>query len=80
MKKFTKVLASFCAMTMIFSVFSATVAADEETSSEQITAETVVDENEEPKVPEAPDSAAPEEVQDKQAEEQANEHRKYRRP
>ena len=73
MKKFTKVLASFCAMTMIFSVFSATVAADEETSSEQITAETVVDENEEPKVPEAPDSAAPEEVQDKQAEEQANE-------
>ena len=73
MKKFTKVLASFCAMTMIFSVFSATVAADEETSSEQTTAETVVDEKEEPKVPEAPDSAAPEEVQDKQAEEQANE-------
>ena len=58
---------------MIFSVFSATVAADEETSSEQTTAETVVDEKEEPKVPEAPDSAAPEEVQDKQAEEQANE-------
>jgi len=72
-KKFTKVLASFCAMTMIFSVFSATVAADEETSSDQTTAETVVDEKEEPKVPEAPDSAAPEEVQDKQAEEQANE-------
>ena len=73
MRKFTKVLASFCAMAMIFSVFSATVAADEETSSEQTTAETVVDENEEPKVPEAPDSAAPEEVQDKQAEEQENE-------
>ena len=29
MKKFTKVLASFCAMAMIFSVFSATVAADD---------------------------------------------------
>ena len=33
MKKFTKVLAAFCAMTMIFSVFSATVAAGEEASS-----------------------------------------------
>ena len=73
MKKFTKVLASFCAMTMIFSVFSATVAADEETSSEQTTAETVVDEKEEPKVPEAPGSAEPEEDQDKQEEEPENE-------
>ncbi len=73
MKKFTKVLASFCAMAMIFSVFSATVAADEETSSEQTTAETVVDEKEEPKVPEAPGSAEPEEDQDKQEEEPENE-------
>ena len=60
-------------MAMIFSVFSATVAADEEISSEQTTAETVVDEKEEPKVPEAPGSAEPEEDQDKQEEEPENE-------
>ena len=78
MKKFTKVLAAFCAMTMIFSVFSATVAAGEEASSVG-SDEGVVLEEPAPEEPgdkndlAEPGSAEPEENQDKQEEEPENE-------
>ena len=42
MKKFTKVLAVFCAMAMVVSVFSATVLADDE-KSEELASETVAE-------------------------------------
>ena len=78
MKKFTKVLASFCAMAMIFSVFSATVAAGEEASSVG-SDEGVVLEEPAPEEPgdkndlAEPGYAEPEEDQDKQEEEPENE-------
>jgi hypothetical protein len=64
MKKFTKTLATFCAMAMIFGMFSATVFADEnEPQADQPVAEEVAEEekqNEEPAA-EAPASPADEE-------------------
>ena len=54
MKKFTKVLASFCAMTMIFSVFSFTVFADElENPADQPATEAVTEEEKQDEEPEA---------------------------
>ena len=45
MKKFTKTLAAFCAMAMIFGMFSATVFADEnEPQADQPVAEEVAEE------------------------------------
>ena len=64
MKKFTKTLATFCAMAMIFGMFSATVFADEnEPQADQPVAEEVAEEEKQDEEPaaEAPASPADEE-------------------
>ena len=64
MKKFTKTLATFCAMAMIFGTFSATVFADEnEPQADQPVAEEVAEEEKQDEEPaaEAPASPAAEE-------------------
>ena len=64
MKKFTKTLATFCAMAMIFGMFSATVFADEnEPQADQPVAEEVAEEEKQDEEPaaEAPASPAAEE-------------------
>lgn len=64
MKKFTKTLAAFCAMAMIFGMFSATVFADEnEPQADQPVAEEVAEEEKQDEEPaaEAPASPAAEE-------------------
>lgn len=69
MKKFTKAIATFCAMAMVVSVFSATVFAEDELNAEETTAEAVAEEEQEaePKVEEEPteeeDKKDPEELE-----------------
>ena len=57
MKKLTKAIATFCAMAMVVSVFSATVLADDEQNTEEPVAEAVAEEEQEaePKEEEKPE-------------------------
>ena len=75
MKKFTKVLAAFCAMAMIFGTFSATVLADEvENPADQPAAEEVAEEEKKDEEPAAEEPAAEEPAaEEPEAEESAAE-------
>ena len=71
MKKFTKVLAAFCAMAMIFGTFSATVLADEvENPADQPAAEEVAEEEKKDEEPAAEEPAAEEPAAEEQADEE----------
>ena len=71
MKKFTKVLAAFCAMAMIFGTFSATVLADEvENPADQPAAEDVAEEEKKDEEPAAEEPAAEEPAAEEQADEE----------
>ena len=64
MKKFTKAIAVFCAMAMVVSVFSATVLADDEKNSEELTQEIVGVE------PAANEESAPEQESEQESEQE----------
>ena len=71
MKKFTKVLAAFCAMAMIFGTFSATVLADEvENPADQPAAEEVAEEEKKDEEPAAEEPADEEPAAEEQADEE----------